>query len=328
MSVEAVPLICMCLVFRHRSLYTWRCQNKSYLLRTPSLNRVILCDIRQADRESRPILYNGMKCTLLLSSFLFRELSPLRSRGLELSATLSHRCRVSLYDFIINGCQCVAQERRAGRSVGASCAVLAQPQSQSKCKWLQVMRKDSGCPFSIDTLRLCCSIPPISASSLPSLVSLWQPLGILGNRLVYSTFHHIGCWIIHLTISRGQKEGEEELESGWKIGERERQRENEWMDRIYTSCSGKLIIEIWSASHILWLLKERAQCACLAEISGPPVDNYASAGRCYSEQSAHQCSQDPGINLGPYILCPFQLKLIAVESQLQSEIMYIYGMNE
>lgn len=41
----------------------------------------------------------------------------------------------------------------------ASCAILAQPLSQSKCKWLQVMRKDSGCPFSIDTLLLCCSIP-------------------------------------------------------------------------------------------------------------------------------------------------------------------------
>lgn len=111
--------------------------------------------------------------------------------------------------------------------------------------------------------------PPISASFLSSLVSLWQPLGILGNRLVYSTFHHISYWIIHLTISRGQKEGEEELEV-WGGG----QRENEWMDRIYTSCSGKLIIEIWSASHILWLLEERAQCACLGEISGPPVDHY------------------------------------------------------
>lgn len=99
---------------------------------------------------------------------------------------------------------------------------------------------------------------PISASSLPSLVSLWQPLGILGNRLVYSTFHHIGYWIIHRTISRGQERGRAEG------GERDRgeggERENEWMDRIYTSCSGKLIIEIWSASHILWLLKERAQC--------------------------------------------------------------------
>lgn len=119
--------------------------------------------------------------------------------------------------------------------------------------------------------------PPISASSLPSLVSLWQPLGILGNRLVYSTFHHIGCWIIHLTISRGPKGGEQEREEEWET-ERGRQRENEWMDRIYTSCSGKLIIEIWSASHILWLLEERAQCACLAEISGPPVHHYASAG--------------------------------------------------
>ncbi len=100
----------------------------------------------------------------------------------------------------------------------ASCAILAQPQSQSKCKWLQVMREDSGCPFSIDTLRLCCSIPAISASSLPSLVSLWQPLGILGNRLVYSTFHHTGYWIIHPTISRGQREGEE-------VRERERVRD-------------------------------------------------------------------------------------------------------
>lgn len=139
--------------------------------------------------------------------------------------------------------------------------------------------------------------PPIFPSSLPSLVSLWQPLGILGNRLVYSTFHHIGCWIIHLTISKGPKGGEkgkeEELERV-----RDRQRENEWMDRIYTSCSGKLITEIWSASHILWLLAGRAQCDCLTEISVPPVDHYASAGRLYSEKNVCQCSIDSGINLG------------------------------
>ena len=184
------------------------------------------------------------------------------------------------------------REEREG--LEASCAILAQPPSQSKCKWLQVMRKDSRCPFSIDTLLLCCSIPLSLLALCPhSLVSLWQPLGILGNRLVYSTFHYIGCWIIHLTISRGQKRGEEELGSeGGCV-----QRENEWMDRIYTSCSGKLIIEIWSASHILWLLEERAQCACLAEISGPPVDHYASVGRCYSEQSVHQCGEGSGKTL-------------------------------
>lgn len=73
---------------------------------------------------------------------------------------LSHRCCVSLYDFIINGCQCVWLEREEQREpLEATCAILAQPLSQSKCKWLQVMRKDSGCPFSIDTLLLCCSIP-------------------------------------------------------------------------------------------------------------------------------------------------------------------------
>lgn len=150
---------------------------------------------------------------------------------------------------------------------------------------------------------------PISASSLPSLVSLWQPLGILGNRLVYSTFHHIGCWIIHPTISRVLKGwgwgGDLEREREWDR-ERGGQRENEWMDRIYTSCSGKLIIEIWSASHILWLLEERAQCACLAEISGPPIVYYVSAGQFYSELHVHQCSKDPGRKKkthGPYILC-------------------------
>lgn len=104
--------------------------------------------------------------------------------------------------------------------------------------------------------------PPISASSRSSLISLWQPLGILGNRLVYSTFHHISYWIIHLTISMGQKGGEDELEY-W--GEGGKGKMSEWT-RIYTSCSSKLIIEIWSASHILWLLEERVQCACLAKI--------------------------------------------------------------
>ena len=140
---------------------------------------------------------------------------------------------------------------------------------------------------------------PISASSLPTLVSFWQPLGILGNRLVYSTFHHIGSWIIHL--SRGPKGGDKEWEREWET-QREReggggQWENEWIDRIYTSCSVKLIIEIWSASHILWLLQERAQCACFAEISRPPVDHYASAGQSYSEHCAHQWSRDPGKTL-------------------------------
>lgn len=62
------------------------------------------------------------------------------------------------------------------------------------------------------------------------------------------------------------------------------------MDRIYTACSAKLIIEIWSASHILWMLEERAHWACLAEISGPPVDDYASAGPCRWGQSVYQRS--------------------------------------
>lgn len=60
------------------------------------------------------------------------------------------------------------------------------------------------------------------------------------------------------------------------------------MDRIYTACSANLIIEIWSASHILWMLEERAQWVCLAEISGPPVDDYASAGPCRWGQIVYQ----------------------------------------
>lgn len=43
-------------------------------------------------------------------------------------------------------------KRREAR--GASCGILARPQSQFMCKWLQVMRK--GCPFSI--LPFCCFI--------------------------------------------------------------------------------------------------------------------------------------------------------------------------
>lgn len=64
------------------------------------------------------------------------------------------------------------------------------------------------------------------------------------------------------------------------------------MDRIYTACSAKLIIEIWSASHILWLLEEGAQRACLAGISGPPVDDYASAGPCWWGRGVYQCSKN------------------------------------
>lgn len=64
------------------------------------------------------------------------------------------------------------------------------------------------------------------------------------------------------------------------------------MDRIYTACSAKLIIEIWSASHILWLLEESAQRACLAGISGPPVDDYASAGPCWWGRGVYQRSHN------------------------------------
>lgn len=126
------------------------------------------------------------------------------------------------------------------------------------CKSLHVIRKDSGCSFSKAILPFCWSIKPPSPH--PPFLT-WEPPGISGDRLVYCTFHHISYWIIHLALSRGQMEGEDEL---WDEG----QRENEWIDRIYTAWSGKLIIEIWSASHILWLL-ERALAACLAKISGP-----------------------------------------------------------
>lgn len=64
------------------------------------------------------------------------------------------------------------------------------------------------------------------------------------------------------------------------------------MDRIYAACSAKLIIEIWSASHILWLLEESAQWACLAGISGPPVDDYASAGPCWWWRGVYQRSKN------------------------------------
>ena len=177
--------------------------------------------------------------------------------------------------------------------------------------WMPVLQR-----YPLSVLRH----PPISASSLPSLVSLWQSLGILGNRLVYSTFHHIGCWIIHLTISRVLKGGDEELRE-W---ETERKKENERMVRIYTSCSGKLIIEIWSASHILWLREERARCACLSEISGPPVDYYASAGQFYSERRVHQCSKDLGKSQGPYDFCVQW----CTSGRMSAQIMEISWMNK
>lgn len=44
----------------------------------------------------------------------------------------------------------------------------------------------------LDPHFLLLYLPP-SPPFLSSLVFLWQTLGILGNRLVYSTFHHISC---------------------------------------------------------------------------------------------------------------------------------------
>jgi len=190
-----------------RPLYTWWCQNQSYLVCTPSLNGVTLHGIWTEDRKSHLVLYSSLKDTLLLSWFLIQEFSSQTGKDPELLCShvtgVVFRCMISI--LMVANMQFKRGELR--ESLEANCPFSAQLLSQSKCKWLQVTRKLFGCPFSIDNPPFVLRHPTISASSLPSLVSLWQPLGILGNRLVYSTFHHIGCWIIHLTISRVLKGG-------------------------------------------------------------------------------------------------------------------------
>lgn len=79
------------------------------------------------------------------------------------------------------------------------------------------------------------------------------------------------------------------------------------MEGIYTSCFGKLIIEIWSAPHILWLQEERAQRSCLAEISRPPVDCSASAGGSWVQQRSWN---------EPWTVLPlFSLRLVQMLSE-------------
>lgn len=115
-STEAVLLICMCLMFSHGPCIPDGVKIKATYSALQAW--IELSPVTSGERtESHvPVLYSGPKYTVLLSTFLFWELLPLRSRDPEPSLTLSHRCCVSLHDFIINGCQCVAQKSKAERS--------------------------------------------------------------------------------------------------------------------------------------------------------------------------------------------------------------------
>lgn len=105
-------------------------------------NGVFLCHIWQADGQSCPTLYNGLKYAALWSSFLFWELSLWRKRDPEIFSTLSHRRCLALILLLLVA-NVWLKSGKSREALEASCAILVQPQSQSKCKWLQVMRKDS-----------------------------------------------------------------------------------------------------------------------------------------------------------------------------------------
>lgn len=215
MSAGAVLLICMCLMFRHGPCIPDGVKIKAtYSALQTWIELFSVTSGKQT--ESHVPYYTVAWCILCFyPRFCFgnsrlTEAGALNSLPPYLTDVVFH-CMISLL-MVANVWLKSGKQREA---LDASCAILAQPQSQSKCKWLQVMRKDWMSILHRYPPSLLLH-PPISASSLPSLVSLWQPLGILGNRLVYSTFHHIGYWIIHLTISRGQKGGEDELEREWE----------------------------------------------------------------------------------------------------------------
>lgn len=111
-------------------LYTWRCQNKSLII-----NKI-----------------NKLK--LVFRELCLGEAGTLNPEPPHLTDVV-FQCMISLVMFP----NVVLTSGKGRAEVEASCGILVQPYSQSKCKWLQVMRKDSGGPFSIDILPLCYAIP-------------------------------------------------------------------------------------------------------------------------------------------------------------------------
>lgn len=159
MSTEAVLLICMCLMFRHGPCIPDGVKIKA----TYSALQIWieLFSVTSGKQTESHVPYYTVAWGILCfyPHFCFdnsrlREAGTLNSLPPYLTDVVFH-CMISLL-MVANVWLKRGKPREA---LEASCAILAQPLSQSKCKWLHVMRKDSGCPFSIDTLLLCCSIP-------------------------------------------------------------------------------------------------------------------------------------------------------------------------
>lgn len=150
MSSEAAPFICMRLMFRCGTGVpgTVIIEAISSVLGTPLFPLTF-----DKWTGSRIPHYTGAWCEVRFNLVARSETSGLdKSEDDKLLTAPSLRCCISSLIFAS-----LRLERwKHCEAWGDSCGILARPQSQSMCKWLQVMRKDSGCPFSI--LPFCCFI--------------------------------------------------------------------------------------------------------------------------------------------------------------------------
>lgn len=159
MSAEALLLICMCLMFSHGPCIPDGVKMKATYSALQAW--IELFSVASGEWTGSHVPYYTVAWSILCSypHFCFGNSPLTKARTLNscppyLTDVVFH-CMILLL-MVANVWLKSGKEREA---LEASCAFLAQPPSQSKCKWLLVMRKDSGCPFSIDTLLLCCSIP-------------------------------------------------------------------------------------------------------------------------------------------------------------------------
>lgn len=116
MSTEAVWLIWMCLMFSHCPRIPDGVKIKATYSALQTWIELFSVTSGKRTESHVPYYTDAWSVLCFYPHFCFWEFSSQRSRDPELPPTPSHRCRVSLYDFIINGCQCVAQERKAARS--------------------------------------------------------------------------------------------------------------------------------------------------------------------------------------------------------------------
>lgn len=159
MSTEAVLLICMCLMFRHCPRIPDGVKIKATYSALQTWIELFSVTSSKRTESHVPYYREAWRVLCFYPHFCFensrlKEAQTLNSLPPYLTGVVFH-FMISLL-MVAN---VWLKRRKQWDALEASCAILVQPPSQSKCKWLQVMRKDSGCPFSIDTLLLCCSIP-------------------------------------------------------------------------------------------------------------------------------------------------------------------------